>query len=228
MRKYNCIVVDDEPLSRELVGDYISDCPELNLVASFANAMDARSYLQNETTNLIFLDINMPRLSGISLMKSLSNPPEVIFITAYGEYAVEGFEMEAVDYLLKPFEQERFLKAVGRFLGKVNHNENSSPDYLMVKADKKMFRVELDQLQYVEAMGDYIRLVTADKKLTVYDRLSSFMEKLPKERFCQIHKSYVIALEKIEYLEGNSVRIGETSLPVSKSFRSALVNKLSI
>lgn len=225
MKKYNCILVDDEPLARELIQDYISDCDELNLSATFANAIDARNYLQKEPVDLIFLDINMPRLSGISLIKSLSKPPEVIFVTAYPEYAVEGFELEAIDYLVKPIEQDRFLKAVNRFVAKVGQGEAAN-NFIMVKADKKMFRVELDQLLYVEAMGDYIRLVTTDRKLTVYDRLTSFMEKLPPSRFCQIHKSYLISLAKIDYLEGNQLHIGEVALPVSKSFRGDLVERL--
>ena len=225
MRKFNCIIVDDEPLSRELIGDYISDCQELNLLASFANALDARNYLQKEIVDLIFLDINMPRLSGIRLMKSLAQAPDVIFITAYAEYAVEGFELEAIDYLLKPIQQDRFLKAVNRFVAKVGEKEVQL-DFLMVKSDKKMFRIELNELLYVEAMGDYIRLVTVDKKLTVYDRLSSFLEKLPKDHFCQIHKSYLISLARIDYLEGKQVRIGNVLLPVSKSFRNELDERL--
>jgi DNA-binding LytR/AlgR family response regulator len=225
MKKYNCIIIDDEPLSRELIGDYVADCHELNLSASFANAIDARNYLQQEQVDLLFLDINMPRLSGISLIKSLPHPPAVIFITAYAEYAVEGFELEAIDYLLKPVEQDRFMKAVSRFVGKLAQKK-VQPDFIMVKADKKMFRIELDQLLYVEAMGDYIRLVTTDKKLTVYDRLSLFMEKLPRDRFCQIHKSYLIALSRIDYLEGNQLRIGDVNLPVSKSYRNELAERL--
>jgi DNA-binding LytR/AlgR family response regulator len=225
MKKYNCIIIDDEPLSRELIGDYITDCHELNLSASFANAIDARNYLQQEQVDLLFLDINMPRLSGISLIKSLPHPPAVIFITAYAEYAVEGFELEAIDYLLKPVEQDRFMKAVSRFVAQSAQKE-VQPDFIMVKADKKMFRIELDQLLYVEAMGDYIRLVTTDKKLTVYDRLSSFMERLPRDRFCQIHKSYLIALSRIDYLEGNQLRIGDVNLPVSKSYRNELAERL--
>jgi DNA-binding LytR/AlgR family response regulator len=138
---------------------------------------------------------------------------------------VEGFELEAIDYLLKPVEQDRFMKAVSRFVAQSAQKE-VQPDFIMVKADKKMFRIELDQLLYVEAMGDYIRLVTTDKKLTVYDRLSSFMERLPRDRFCQIHKSYLIALSRIDYLEGNQLRIGDVNLPVSKSYRNELAERL--
>jgi len=225
MKRYNCIIVDDEPLSQELIGDYVTDCDELNLLATFANAIDARNYLQKEKVDLVFLDINMPRLSGISLIKSLPNPPSVIFITAYPEYAVEGFELEAIDYLLKPIEQDRFLIAVSRFVVKAGQKEMPS-DFIMVKSNKKMFRVELDQLLYVEAMGDYIRLVMTERKLTVYDRLALFMEKLPADRFCQVHKSYLISLSQIDYLEGNQLHIGDVFLPVSKSFRSSLVDRL--
>lgn len=226
MKTYSCIIIDDEPLSRELIADYINDCHELSLKGAFANAVDARCFLQQTPIDLLFLDINMPRLSGIGLMKSLSTSPDVIFITAYAEYAVDGFDLEAIDYILKPVEQDRFLKAVNRFIQKKNQQE-STPGFIMVKADKKMYRLDLNEILYVEAMGDYIRLVTMDKKLTVYDRLASFLEKLPLEHFCQIHKSYLVALSKIDYLEGNQVKVGETFLPVSKRFKSLLVDKLN-
>ena len=226
MKKYSCILVDDEPLSRELIADYLIDCPELDLQGIFANAVDARTFLQETSVDLLLLDINMPRLSGIGLVKSLAQAPEVIFITAYVKYAVEGFELEAVDYLLKPIEQDRFFKAVNRFLQKMDQRE-PQPDFIMVKSDKKMYRIELSQILYVEAMGDYIRLVTKDKKLTIYDRLASFLEKLPNEEFCQIHKSHFISLSNLEYLEGTQIRIGDVYLPVSKSFRAALVERLN-
>ncbi|MGQ8336149.1 LytR/AlgR family response regulator transcription factor [Sunxiuqinia sp. A32] len=225
MKTYSCIIVDDEPLSREIIADYVSDCPELNLTGQFPNAFEAREFLQKESVELIFLDINMPRMSGVSFLKSLNQPPAVIFITAYPEYAVEGFDLEAVDYLLKPVSQERFMKAVNRFLEK--QQATNSIDYLMVKADKKLHRIELDHLLYVEAMGDYIRLITTDKNLTVYERLSNFAEKLPADQFCRIHKSYLVSLSKIEYIEANQVKIGEVKLPVSATYREQLSKRLS-
>ena len=222
MRKYKCIIVDDEPLSREVITDYLLDCPELELTGQFANAFDARDFLNKNGTDLIFLDINMPRLSGVNFVKSLSKVPAIIFITAYPEFAVEGFELEAVDYLLKPVPQDRFLKAVNRFLEKAG-NQRATDDSMLVKADKKLYRLELNQITYIEAMGDYIRINTKNRSLTVYERLSAFMEKLPKDQFCRIHKSYVVSLSKIEYIEGSQVKIGEVMLSVSATYRDQLI-----
>lgn len=225
MRKYTCILVDDEPLARELIAGFIAECPELELLAQLPNAIEARAFLRQHIVDLLFLDINMPRLSGIRLVKSLAQAPAVIFITAYAEYAVEGFELEAVDYLLKPVSEERFLKAVGRFL-----NKGAQPDpqmeYILLKADKKIYRIELDDLLYAEALGDYIRVITKEKTLTVYERLSTFAEKLPSDRFCRVHKSHLIALSKIEYIEGSRIRIGQVFLPVSNTYRNEFNERL--
>ncbi len=222
MRKYKCIIVDDEPLSREVIADYLLDCPELELTGQFANAFDARDFLNKNETDLIFLDINMPRLSGVNFVKSLSKAPAIIFITAYPEFAVEGFELEAVDYLLKPVPQDRFLKAANRFLEKAG-GQRATDDSMLVKADKKLYRLELDQITYVEAMGDYIRINTDDRSLTVYERLAGFADKLPADQFSRIHKSYVVSLSKIEYLEGNQVKIGENLLPVSATYKDSFL-----
>jgi len=226
MKKYTCILVDDEPLARELIAGFIADCPELELLAQLSNAVEARNFLQQHLIDLMFLDINMPGLSGIRLVKSLAQAPAVIFITAYAEYAVEGFELEAVDYLLKPVSQERFLKAIGRFLDKFSQ-QVSQAGYILVKADKKIYRIDLDDLLYAEALGDYIRVVTKEKTLTVYERLSAFAERLPSDRFCRIHKSHLIALSGIDYLEGNRIRSGNVFLPVSNTYRNQLTERLN-
>ncbi len=218
MRRFKCIIVDDEPLSREVIVDYLEDCPEFELAGQFANAFDAREFLQGNEIDLIFLDINMPRLSGVNFVKSLSKPPAIIFITAYPEFAVEGFELEAIDYLLKPVPQDRFLKAVNRFLEKAGQQKTGEGS-ILVKADKKLYRLEYKQIISVEAMGDYIRINTNDRSLTVYERLSAFMEKLPEDQFCRIHKSYLVSLSKIDYIEGNQVSIGETMLPISATYK---------
>lgn len=221
--RFKCILVDDEPLAREVIADYIADCPELELCGQFANAFQAREFLSENKIDLIFLDISMPRMSGISFVKSLHNAPAIIFITAYPEYAVDGFELEAIDYLLKPVAQDRFLKAVNRFLDK-SKQVKSKDDSIMVKADKKLFRLVLSDICYVEAMGDYIRINTNDQSLTVYERFSAFAEKLPTDQFCRIHKSYLISLTKIEYMEANQVRIGEIMLPVSATYKEQFLS----
>jgi DNA-binding LytR/AlgR family response regulator len=225
MKKYTCILVDDEPLARELIAGFIAECPELELLAQLSNAIETRAFLQLHIVDLMFLDINMPRLSGIKLVKSLAQVPAVIFITAYAEYAVEGFDLEAVDYLLKPVSEERFFKAVGRFLDKAAQ-QVPQMDYILVKADKKIYRIDLDDLLYAKALGDYIRVVTKEKTLTVYERLSTFTEKLPSNRFCRIHKSHLIALSKIDYVEGNRIKIGKIFLPVSNTYRNELNERL--
>ncbi len=225
MKKYRCILVDDEPLARELIAGFIAECPELELVAELPNAIDARAFLQQHLVDLMFLDINMPRLSGIRLVKSMEQTPAVIFITAYAEYAVEGFELEAIDYLLKPVSQERFLKAISRFLDQFPR-QISQADYILVKSDKKIYRIELDELLYAEALGDYIRIITKEKTLTVYERLSTFAERLPSDRFCRIHKSHLISLSVIDYIEGNRIRIGDIFLPVSHTYRNEFNERL--
>lgn len=225
MRKYTCILVDDEPLARELIAGFIGECPELVLLAQLPNAIEARAFLEQHIVDIMFLDINMPRLSGIRLVKSMVQAPAVIFITAYAEYAVEGFELEAVDYLLKPVSEERFRKAVEKFLHK-GTQPDAQMEYLLVKANKKIYRIDLDDLLYAEALGDYIRVVTREKTLTVYERLSSFTERLPSDRFCRVHKSHLIALSKIEYIEGNRIRIGQVFLPVSNTYRTEFNKRL--
>lgn len=224
--KLNCLIVDDEPLSQEVILDFVDACPELQLVATADDALKAGEILKNEKIDLLFLDINMPRLSGIGFMKSLKEPPLVVLVTAYPEYAVEGFEIDAVDYLLKPVAFDRFRVAVNRAIERFVANENSALNHIMLRANKKDYRVEIDEILFLEAQGDYVRFVTQKQTLTVHGRLKHFLAELPASQFERIHKSYVIALNKVEYLEGNSVKIGEYKLPVSLNFRDNLLQKL--
>ena len=228
-QKINCIVVDDEPLSQDILKDYAENCPELNLTGIFSNALQAREAILNNRVQLVLLDINMPGLSGIGLMKSLTDPPLVIFVTAYPEYAVEGFDLEAVDYLLKPVSYERFLKAVNRAIEKLQNERSTAltDDHIMVKADKKMFRIDLSDIHFIEAQGDYIKIYTDARNLMVYGSLSAFEEKLPAERFLRVHKSYIVSLSKIEYIEGNQIRIKSNLLPVSQKNRDELLLRLN-
>lgn len=224
--KLNCLIVDDEPLSQEVILDFVDACPELQLVGTADDALKAGEILKNQKIDLLFLDINMPRLSGIGFMKSLKEPPLVVLVTAYPEYAVEGFEIDAVDYLLKPVAFDRFRVAVNRAIERFVANENSALNHIMLRANKKDYRVEIDEILFLEAQGDYVRFVTQKQTLTVHGRLKHFLAELPASQFERIHKSYVIALNKVEYLEGNSVKIGEYKLPVSLNFRDNLLQKL--
>ncbi|MFQ5445615.1 MAG: LytR/AlgR family response regulator transcription factor [Saprospiraceae bacterium] len=224
-----CIAVDDEPLSLRIIEKYAAQVPRLQLVATCNNAFEAMEVLRLEPVDLMFLDINMPKLSGISLLKTLDRPPQVIFTTAYPQYAVEGFELEAVDYLLKPFSFERFAKAVNRAAERqpaTRDHGGTQPDHILIRADKKIYKIDCDDLLYLEAFGDYVKVHTREKMLLTKERLGTLEQNLPDSLFQRIHRSYIIAIQKIDYVEGNSVNIAKAKLPVSQSFKDALMSKL--
>ncbi len=224
--KLNCIIVDDEPLSQDVIEDFVKTCPELNLLAVCNDALEAGEILNKEQVDLLFLDINMPKLSGIGFVKSLKEPPLIILVTAYPEYAIEGFEIEALDYLLKPVSFERFRMAINRALERISSREESEAQHIMVRANKKNYRINFDEIIYLEAQGDYVRFVTGEQALMVHGTLKDFIEQLPASQFGRIHKSYVISLSKVIYLEGNQVNLGELKLPVSLSYKDVLMEKL--
>lgn len=227
--KIHCIAVDDEPLSLRIVEKYVAELPQLELLATCADAFEAMEVLHTQPVDLVFLDINMPRLSGISLLKSLDRPPLVVFTTAYPEYAVEGFELEVVDYLLKPFSLERFIKAVNRAAEKLAAQTDAPPPaagHLLVKADKKLYKVDYRDILYLEAFGDYVKVHTKEKMLLTKERLATLEAALPGDAFLRIHRSYLIAVEAIEFLEGNLVKIGSEKLPVSAGMKDELLKRL--
>ncbi len=222
-KKYNCIIVEDEPLSQEITADYIANCPELNLVQICNNAMEANSLLHQNNIDLIFLDINMPHINGMDWWKSLSQAPQVIFITAYPEYAVEGFNLNAIDYLLKPFSFERFLQAVNKFLKDKNSTEKGNANTtIMVKSNKKIYPVKYTDITYLEANGDYVKINRENDYLLLHDTLKNFYQQLPKNQFLQVHRSFVINISKIDFIEGNRIAIGENRIPITESYRDAL------
>lgn len=228
--QYNCLIVDDEPLSQDVIVDFVNACPELNLAGVCKNALEAGEYLKRDKIDILFLDINMPKLSGIGFVKSLKEPPLFVIITAYPEFAVEGFEIDAVDYLLKPVSFERFRTAVNRVLERFLNNglSKAGTQHIMVRANKKSYRIEFDELLFLEAQGDYVKFVTAVKSLMVHGTMKDFISQLPENRFERIHKSYVISLSKVNYIEGNLVKIAEYKLPVSQSYKEQLQKKLSL
>lgn len=221
-----CIIADDEPLSQEVIVDYVNACPELTLVAVCNNAMEAGKVLQNEKIDLLFLDINMPKLSGIGFVKSLKEVPLFILITAYPEFALEGFEIDAIDYLLKPVSFERFRTAVNRVLDRISAKNDNFPGHIMVRANKKNYRIEFREVLFLEAQGDYVKFVTVDKSLMVHGTMKDFLAQLPEDGFERIHKSYVISLSKVDYVEGNFVKVCEYKLPVSINYKEQLLAKL--
>lgn len=223
------VIVDDEPLALEILQTYINDMDEVELVASCSNALEANKVLQNQDVDLIILDIQMPQITGIEFVKSLSNPPLVIFSTAYPEYAVEGFELEAIDYLLKPVPMDRFLKAINRaseMLMAKKEGLKEDEDYFFVKADKKLIKVAHDEILYIEGLKDYVIIKKLDGKIITLQTMKSLEEKLTKEVFLRIHRSYIINLSKINALVGNMIEMtvdGKTKhIPIGKSYRDQL------
>jgi DNA-binding LytR/AlgR family response regulator len=226
-----CIIVDDEPLSQKVVQRYVKGIPYLDLVATCSHAFEAMEILKSNEIQIVFLDINMPRLSGINFVKTLSNPPLIIFTTAYPEYAVEGFELEAVDYLLKPFSFERFLKATNKAQKKLDSEKTqknflSKSNHFVFKSDKKLYKLDYEEVLYFQAYGDYVKIFTAEKNYLTKDRLVNIEKELPKNTFIKIHRSYIIALNFIQYIEGNQVKIAEELLPISQTYRDNLIDQM--
>ncbi len=223
MSRFKCIIIEDEPLAQNVLKKYISDHPSLELVEIYNDALQAQTILSKQSIPLIFLDINLPKLSGINFIRTLSQPPLVIFTTAYSEYAVEGFELNAVDYLLKPFSFERFLKAVNRALEKLNAGNNKVTEekslHIFLKSDKKNHKVDLQSIQYIEAIGDYMKVVTDTGQLIVNETMKKLQDDLPVNYFIRVHKSFIISRNKIRFIEGNYVQLGDKRIPIGATYR---------
>ena len=225
----NCIIVDDEPISRDVLRKYIRDIPSLNLIGECKDAFEATSLLADDKIDIIFLDVNMPRLSGISFARSLTNSPMLIFTTAYPEYAVEGFNLDAIDYLVKPFSFERFIKSVNKAVERLqlyNSDPLTGPS-VIIRSEKKIYSVKLSSLVFIEGCGDYIKIILADEKtLIVHDTMKGFIATLPERQFMRIHKSFAINLDFVDHIDGNTVMILKHTLPISPGFRQELIEKL--
>jgi DNA-binding LytR/AlgR family response regulator len=225
----SCLIVDDEPLSRDVLKKYIAEVEDLKLLAECRNASEASHQLNNSKIDILFLDINMPGLSGISFARSLTSAPLIIFTTAYPEYAVEGFELDATDYLVKPYSFERFLKAINRALERLleNRKDSDSRAKVLVKADKKLYALPFSEILIIEGRGDYIRICTDQHKLMVHDTIKNFLSSLPEKEFMRVHKSFVVNLKRIEYLEGNQLKAGEHTIPISPNHREELLSRFA-
>lgn len=232
MKNLKCIIADDEPIARQIIENYIQEIPNLQLIASCKNAFEVMEILNETSIDILFLDINMPKLSGLSLLKTMHHKPNVIITTAYSEYALEGFELNVTDYLLKPFSLERFLQAVLKVKqASINNIETVLPEKeelttsIFVKSDKKIIKINFDEIQYVEAYGNYIKIFT-DKMILTPQTLNDFLEKLPAN-FVRIHKSYIINFNRLKLIDGNLLRLqNETKLPIGKSFKKTLLERI--
>ncbi|HKO79705.1 MAG TPA: LytTR family DNA-binding domain-containing protein [Chitinophagaceae bacterium] len=228
-KKIICLAVDDEPPALEVLKKYISSVHMLELAGTCADAIEAINFLRQNPVDLIFLDIKMPELQGTDFIKTLKNPPRVIFTTAYRKFAIEGFELDAVDYLLKPISFERFLKAVNKVmeLQPVNPALLNSPepvqdnntDSIYFRSERKMVKVAMDDILYVESLKDYIKVVTKNKTIVTKNAISSLEENLPKNNFLRIHRSFIVAINKIDSYSTELIEIGKQELPISRMYR---------
>jgi len=228
----NCVIIDDEPIARKLLQEYIEETDFLNLVGVAENPLKAIGVINSQDTDLIFLDINMPKMNGMEFLKSSTKLPMVIMTTAYGQYALEGFEMAVIDYLVKPFSLERFVKASQKALElKVLKQKNIitekiDPEYFYVKCDGKIERVMYNELLYIEAMANYVTLYTTSGKLIVYLTIKGILEKLPAEKFIQVHKSYIVNTGRINTIEGNVLHLGESKITVSSNYSDEVMKRI--
>ncbi len=226
MNRINCLIVDDEPAALELLESYIGKVYFLTLVKKCQTAIEAMKVLEENQVDLLFLDIHMPGVNGIQLLKSLINRPAVIFTTGYRDYAFDGFEHDAVDFLLKPFHFDRFLKAVnkaGNLIPKASRQPEYIPErqrFIFVKADYKLVKINVDDILYVEGLKDYIKIFTRQKLILTLMSMSAIEEKLPPEAFFRVHRSYIIAVGKIDSVSRHRVIIGDKFIPVSIPYRN--------
>lgn len=224
----NCLIIDDEPLARQLIESYIDQLADLVCLGSYQTAAEAFSALHQHAIDVLLLDIEMPGITGLNFIKSLKVSPKVIFITAYTEHAVEAFELEAADYLVKPVTFERFLKAVQR-VGPVQPLANRTPadlSYIFLKVDRRLVKVDLEAISYAEALGDYLKVHTSGHTYTTYMTLSKLQSLLPPARFVRIHRSTLVRIGSIKYIEGNMVHTSNGQLPIGPAYREELLKSL--
>lgn len=228
MNPIRCAIVDDEELARALLENYAGRLPNLQLVGMCKDPLEALQLLQEQPVDLLFLDIQMPELTGIEFLRSLPQRPLVIFTTAYSEYALEGYELDVLDYLLKPIAFERFVQAVNKAAERLRllSNEKEERDYILVKADHKVHRLRYDDILYVQSMLEYVAFYTPEGRLLSLGSLKGLEEELPKSLFIRVHKSFIVAKKRVTTLEGNTVHIGKEKIPIGASFREEVMREL--
>lgn len=236
--KINCLIVDDEPIARDIIRTYCGHLPDLEVVALCGNALEAKTALQKYKVDILFLDINMPVLDGIAFLKTLKNQPQVIFTTAYKEFAIDAFDLSACDYLLKPFSLERFIVAVDKATERLNIHaspvresvaaEPDKDDFIFVRADGKIYKIMLEELLYAEASGNYTKIVTTQSTILPGMTFSAFETLLPPNDFIRIHRSFIVNKARITHIEGNRVFLNTIELPVGINYKDAFFKQLGL
>ncbi len=229
-RKYNVLIVDDEFLARKLLSEYVSKIDFLELIDTCPDATKAMEVLNNQNIDILLLDIQMPDISGMEMLKLINDKPAVILTTAYSEYAVDAFSIGVVDYLLKPFDYARFLQAINKAVNLKSKNQDSSEisnDYMMIKADYKLYKVNYDDLLFIEGQHEYVTFHTKTKRITALYSLKNLEDTLPKDKFVRTHKSFIVSIRNIEDIDKANVTVAGNKIPVGASYRDALIERLS-
>lgn len=220
MDKLSCIIIEDEPLALEKTKDFVNKVPFLHLSETFDNALTGLAYLNNNKVDILFLDINMDELTGIELLESSKINSQVILTTAYQEYALKGYELQITDYLLKPFTFNRFLQAVNKAQDNIAHRTaDAPPEFIFVKTENRLEKIMLNEIVYIEGMRDYRRIHTINKKIMTLQNFSEFEKVIPASVVCRVHKSYMVALHKIESIERNRIKIADQLIPISDTYK---------
>jgi DNA-binding LytR/AlgR family response regulator len=229
-----CLIIDDEPLARDLIESYVKRMDKLTLVKTCSNALEAFPLLQQKQIDLIFLDIQMPQLTGIDLIKSLQDRPKVILTTAYREYAAEAFDLDVIDYLIKPVTFDRFLRAVGKIYQAAPPVVEENPvmksfedAYIFLREDREMVKVFLKDILYIESLRDYVRVKTATNQIVTYQKISFLEQKLPEKEFVRIHRSFIVAVDKVSSFTFNSVKIGDIEIPLGRNYKQQAIKVLN-
>lgn len=236
MSTIKCLVVDDEPISREILESFVNKVNFLELVAVCEDAFEALEILKQQAVDLLLSDIQMPEINGLEFVRSLPSPPVIIFITAYDQFAVNSFEIGVADYLLKPVSFDRFLRAINKARIQIDlqkqpsfHTNNESHDFFFIKANNKLTKILFSSILYIQSMGDYVRIFNRDQTVVSYSSMRAIEEKIPLESFVRIHKSYLISIDAIKAVDGNTVElVNGTSLPVAKRRKEALFTALQL
>jgi DNA-binding LytR/AlgR family response regulator len=227
MKKLSCIIVDDEPVARKILQEFVEQVPFLDLHGKFENAMKAEAFLNNTPVDLIFLDIEMPKISGLQFLQKLHIESMAILTTAFPQYALEGYELDIIDYLLKPFAFSRFLKAVHKakdyYEMKTKVTGTSPSSYIFIKSEKRIEKIELKDVLYAESVGNYVSIYTENKKIIAYLTMKSLESQLPSTEFIKIHQSFLVNESRIDAIDGNEVKIGSKSLPISRNYRETVM-----
>ncbi|MEK6783809.1 MAG: LytTR family DNA-binding domain-containing protein [Bacteroidota bacterium] len=233
MKKLTCIIVDDEPVARKILQEFTEQVPFLDLLGKFESAMKAEEFLKSNQPDLIFLDIEMPKVSGLQMLKRTNIESMVILTTAFPQYALDGYELDIIDYLLKPFALHRFLKAVQKAKDFYEMKTLPTaigtlpPSYIFIKSEKRIEKVELNDILYAEVLGNYVTICTERKKIIAYLTMKSLESQLPPAEFIKIHQSFLVNRSKIESVEGNEIKIGTKSLPISRNYRDSVTNLIN-